>query len=181
MEVASLYGTNMTPVFSGGLVYEYSEEGSHFGLVNVSGSSVTEGQDFTALQSAFKNTPAPTGDGGYKSSGSPSQCPSFSTDFAVQNDTLPAIPDGAKKYMTQGAGTGPGLAGSGSQDAGGASTGTATAGSGKVTATASSSGSSGSGTKASAAGALSVPALTSAPFVGALVIGLSAVLGACLL
>lgn len=170
----------MTPVFSGGLVYEYSEEGSHYGLVTVSGSSVTEGPDFTALQSAFKSTPAPTGDGGYKSTGSASQCPSFSTDFAVQNDTLPAIPEGAKKYMTQGAGTGPGLAGSGSQDAGGASTGTATAGSGTVTATATASSSTGSATK-SAAGALNVPAWSSAPLVGAFVVGLSTVLGACLL
>jgi hypothetical protein len=62
-EVAALYNTEMTSVYSGGLVYEYSEEGSGYGLVNISSSgTVTEGHDFTALQSALKGTANPSGD-----------------------------------------------------------------------------------------------------------------------
>ncbi|KAJ9643825.1 Glycolipid anchored surface protein 4 precursor [Knufia peltigerae] len=34
-EVGTLYGPKMTPVFSGGLIYEYSEEPNNYGLVNL--------------------------------------------------------------------------------------------------------------------------------------------------
>ena len=122
-EVASLYSTDMTPVFSGGLVYEYSEEGTHYGLVQINGDNVTELPDFDALKNAFANTSNPSGDGGYKSNGSPSQCPPASSDWNVTNDALPAIPSLAQKYMTSGAGSGPGLSGPGSQSAGTPSTG----------------------------------------------------------
>jgi 1,3-beta-glucanosyltransferase GAS5 len=122
-EVSSLYSTDMTPVFSGGLVYEYSEEGTHYGLVTINGDNVTEGPDFDALKQAFANTANPSGDGGYKSNGSPSQCPPASADWNVTTDSLPALPSLAQKFMTSGAGSGPGLSGPGSQTAGTPSTG----------------------------------------------------------
>ncbi|KAF2102736.1 1,3-beta-glucanosyltransferase [Rhizodiscina lignyota] len=169
-EVAALYGPQMTPVYSGGLVYEYSQEASNYGLVEVSGdsSSVKERPDFDALQSALEKTPAPSGDGGYKSSGEPSTCPPQSDTWDVSNDDLPAIPSPALKYMQDGAGKGPGLTGPGSQDAGVESSGTATAGSGAVTATSSHSG---------AAGILA-PDFSMAPFACALVLLASTFLGA---
>ncbi|KAH0537679.1 beta-glucanosyltransferase [Glutinoglossum americanum] len=117
-EVASLYSTDMTPVFSGGLVYEYSEEGSKYGLVTINGDSVTEGDDFNALKDAYAATSNPSGDGGYKANGSPSKCPSQSADWNVTTDSLPSIPSPAQKFMTSGAGTGAGLSGPGSQTAG---------------------------------------------------------------
>ena len=172
-EVASLYSTDMTSVYSGGLVYEYSQEPSKYGLVEVSGSSVTELDDFNSLKTAFANTASPQGDGGYNSTGGASTCPTKnSPNWDVDGDALPAIPDGAKKFMTQGAGTGPGLSGGGSQNAGGESTGTATAGSGQATRTgsagsASSTGSS-SGSSSSAAG-LVTPETTYAGLVSMLV------------
>lgn len=127
----------MTSVYSGGLVYEYSEEGSKYGLVTISSSgTVTEGADFTALQSAYKGTANPTGDGGYNSTGGASGCPVKSANWNVTGDALPAIPSAAAAFMKAGAGKGAGLTGAGSQNAGGTSTGTATAGSGSVTATA---------------------------------------------
>lgn len=138
-EVASLYSTEMTSVYSGGLVYEYTEEGSKYGLVTVSGNTVTEGPDFDALKTAFAKTMNPSGDGGYNTTGGASGCPSKSANWNVDDDTLPAIPSAASAYMTKGAGKGAGLTGSGSQNAGGASTGTATKGSGSVSATAKSS------------------------------------------
>ena len=174
----------MTAVYSGGLVYEYTKEGDStqqkFGLVSVSsdGSSVSELPDFSTLQNAYKNTPMPTGDGGYKSSGSPSQCPPSSNTWLVGNDTLPAMPQQAQQYFKNGAGNGAGLGGTGSQDVGAESTGSATAGSGQVTSTASSSATS---TGKSAAGSMHAPEMTIAPIVCGLVVMVSTLLGATLL
>jgi len=146
-EVSSLYSTDMSSVYSGGLVYEYSMEESKFGLVTLDGSTVTPLADYTALKAAFKATSNPSGDGGYNSTGGASNCPAKSANWDVANNDLPAIPEAAKAYMKSGAGQGVGLKGKGSQGgtdvSGGMSTSTASAGSGTVT----SSGSSSSGTK----------------------------------
>lgn len=158
-----MYSDQMTSVYSGGLVYEYSEEGNGYGLVKVSGNSVSETDDFTALQNALKKTPAPSGDGGYKQNGQASQCPAKSSTWEVEDfsgQDLPAIPEGAEKYMKEGAGKGPGLTGTGSQNAGGASTGTATPGSGQVTNSASGTSSASQG----AANAVTLGPIGVAPF-----------------
>lgn len=49
----------MSSVYSGGLVYEYSEEDSGYGLVKINGDSVTENEDFTELMNQFKSNPSP--------------------------------------------------------------------------------------------------------------------------
>ncbi|KAF2858193.1 glycoside hydrolase family 72 protein [Piedraia hortae CBS 480.64] len=142
-EVAALYGKDMTPVYSGGLVYEYSLEDNGYGLVKINGQSVSEQKDFTALQSALKNTPPPQGDGGYQSNGKASNCPPNSKTWQVTSfsgNSLPAMPKDAEQYLKKGAGKGPGFTGEGSQNAGGGSSSTASAGSGKVTETATNSG-----------------------------------------
>ena len=176
-EVSALYNTEMTGVYSGGLVYEYSQESSKYGLVSISGSSVTETSDFTALQSALAHSSNPQGDGGYNQTGGASGCPPLDApNWVVADDSLPALPDPANKYMTQGAGTGPGLAGPGSQNAGTASQGNATQGSGSATAT----GSSASHTK-SGAGHLTIPTTSFAPLICGAVVVLSTVFGASLL
>jgi hypothetical protein len=141
-EVSALYNTEMTGVFSGGLVYEYSEEGNGYGLVTIDGNTVTPNADFTYLQSAYAAQTNPSGNGGASSTSAASTCPTESAEWDVANDDLPAIPAAAEKFMSAGAGTGPGLNGPGSQDSGDAqneSSGTATAGSGEVTATGTSS------------------------------------------
>lgn len=172
-EVASLYSTDMTGVYSGGLVYEYSQEDSHYGLVTISGGSVTELTDFTTLKNAFAGTANPQGDGGYNATGGASGCPPLDIpNWVVANDSLPAIPEPAKKYMTQGAGTGPGLTGTGSQNAGTASSGTATPGSGSASASA---------THKAAAGHLVVSEFSFAPLVAGTVVLVSALFGATLL
>jgi 1,3-beta-glucanosyltransferase GAS5 len=168
----------MTSVYSGGLVYEYSESGNNYGLVTINGNSVTEGPDFKALQSAYQATPAPTGDGGYNSTGGASGCPAQSSTWDVTGDALPAIPSGAAKLMTEGAGKGPGLTGAGSQNAGGVSTGTASAGSGDVTAVSTSTSTSTS--TANAAAMLTGP-MDKSPFVITLIVAGFTVLGAALL
>jgi hypothetical protein len=176
-EVSALYNTEMTGVYSGGLVYEYSEEGNNYGLGTINGNTYTENQDFQALMQAFQKTSNPPGDGGYNSTGGASGCPSYDApNWLVKDDSLPAIPVPAEKYFTQGAGTGPGLTGPGSQDAGTQSTGTATPGSGQVTPT-STSGSTSTG----AAGHLVVPQWSFAPVVCGTVALLSGIFGATLL
>ncbi|KAF1924119.1 glycoside hydrolase family 72 protein [Didymella exigua CBS 183.55] len=134
-EVKSIYSTDMSSVYSGGLVYEYSQEDSNYGLVEISGNSVTELTDFTTLKNAYANATDPSGDGGYKSSGSASVCPTESKTWnvTISADQLPAFPSGASDYLTNGAGTGPGLKGSGSQSSGSSSTDLAGAGDGAVT------------------------------------------------
>ncbi|RDW62596.1 1,3-beta-glucanosyltransferase-2 [Coleophoma crateriformis] len=179
-ETGALYNTEMTGVYSGGLVYEYSSEGNGYGLVTISGSTVTTGSDFTALQSAFANATAPSGDGGYLASGSPSTCPSQSSTWNVTSDALPAIPSAALAYSKTGAGKGQGLTGAGSQNAGETSTGTATAGSGAATQTASGTSSTSSSTSKSAANSLQGPADKKAILVGFVVVA-STFLGTALL
>jgi hypothetical protein len=186
--VSALYDTSkMTPVYSGGLVYEYSEESDNkgFGLVNIKSSTEVEDKDdFTALKKALDATPAPTGDGGYKTDGSPSKCPTKSStwDVDLDDDVLPAMPDVAE-YMKNGAGKAPGLVG-GSQDSGSDKVDTAPAASGAVTTGASDSGSGSASkptdSKGAAAGAL-VPEFSFAPMVCGLVVLVSSLLGGSLI
>ncbi|KAM3066798.1 1,3-beta-glucanosyltransferase [Clarireedia jacksonii] len=177
-EVVSLYGSDMTGVYSGGLVYEYSEEGSKYGLVTIgSDGNITPKDDFDALKSAFQGTANPSGDGGYSSTSKASDCPAQSSTWNVTSDALPAIPSAAAAMMKSGAGKGVGLTGKGSQNAGGTSTGTATPGSGSVTAVASGSA---SATNKSSAGTALAPISKTPMIVGAIVAGFT-VMGAALL
>lgn len=174
----------MTPVYSGGLVYEYSEEGNGYGLVTINGNSVSEQPDFKALMTEYSQN-KPSGDGGYQTDGQPSECPTQSSTWEVKDFTgqeLPAIPSGAVQYMKNGAGKGPGLSGSGSQNAGGASSGTATPGSGSVTAKATNSGAASSASASSAAQALMAGDMAMGPLYacGAVVL-ISTLFGASLL
>jgi hypothetical protein len=91
-EVASLYSSDMTGVYSGGLVYEYAEEGSKYGLVKINGNSVTELDDFNALKTAYAGTPNPQGDGGYNPNGAASKCPTKSSTFNVDSDSSQPSP-----------------------------------------------------------------------------------------
>lgn len=173
-EIASLYSSSMTPVYSGGLVYEYSQEEANYGLVNIAGGQVEELDDFSSLQKAYSGTPAPSGDGGAKSAQSASQCPAKSAHWVVDDTTgnfLPVMPEGAQKYFSSGAGTGPGNSGNtGSQTSGGASTGFAMS-------DGSSTGSSSSSTSKAAAANVRVPEMTIVPFVAGAVMLVSSIFG----
>lgn len=182
-EVADLYNSKMTGVYSGGLVYEYTEEGSDYGLVKLSGNTVTEKTDFTNLAAAFKKTAAPSGDGGYNSTGGASGCPPKSANWNVNGDTLPAIPAGAAKLLKSGTAKGAGLTGKGSQNAGGTSTGDATSGSGSAGAPgdATSSSTPSASTSGNAAAGTHMGAFNKSPlFVSAFVVAMT-IFGAALL
>jgi hypothetical protein len=177
-EVASIYGSDMSAVYSGGLVYEYSQEDSKYGLVTLSGGKVSELDDFTALKNAFSKTPIPSNDGGYKSNGKPSECPTKSNTWNVtmSADQLPAFPKDAQKFLKDGSGAGPGLKGTGSQDAGPATTSLAGEADGAVT-----SGSANAPSQPSKGAAASFrPEFGFAPFVCGAVVLVSTMLGGAL-
>ncbi|KAJ5141204.1 hypothetical protein N7526_002199 [Penicillium atrosanguineum] len=184
-EVSALYSTKMTGVYSGGLVYEYSQESSNYGLVKISGDSVSELPDYDALKTAFDGTKNPSGNGDYNSTGGASGCPVKSApNWDVEGDSLPAIPTPAKKYLTQGAGKGVGFSGKGSQTSGTQSTSTSVSGSDSSSGSGSSTSSSSSGTSTSTNGAsagLKPSAMSFAPVAVGLVTALSSVFGASLL
>ena len=108
-EVAALYSTNMTTVFSGGIAYEYSVEPNGYGIVEIKDGKITPNEDFEELSTAFKNTPNPSGDGEFDSDSTAAECPASSANWEVQDELIPAPPSGIEEFMDNGAGTGPGL------------------------------------------------------------------------
>ncbi|ROV96280.1 hypothetical protein VMCG_07716 [Cytospora schulzeri] len=180
-EVEALMSDDMTPVYSGGLVYEYSEGGSGYGIVSIDGDSVSTKSDFAAYSTALAKNPAPTGDGGFTSTTNSATCPSADSNWLVSDTALPAIPTGAEKYMTKGAGTGPGLKGDGSQNAGGTSTGDASSGSGSETGSGSSSTATSTGGGKKSAGAVGPAPLDKGAFMVTGVVFLFTLVGTMLL
>ncbi|KAF8243285.1 glycolipid anchored surface protein GAS1 [Wilcoxina mikolae CBS 423.85] len=98
-EVKTLYSDLMSGVFSGGLVYEYSQEPNNFGLVEISKDrkSVTKLGDFDALKKQLLAAKNPSGDGGYQTNLKPADCPQKSSNWEADN-TLPSLPTAAEQY-----------------------------------------------------------------------------------
>lgn len=141
-EIEALMSDDMTGVYSGGLMFEYSQGDNKYGIVDIKNEKVSELPEFKAFAAAMKKYPAPSGNGGAATTTHSSPCPTKDSDWDVEGSILPAIPEGAKAYFKDGAGTGPGLKGSGSQNGGGdLSPGDAEPGSGSGTASGSGSGS----------------------------------------
>lgn len=130
-EVAAIYSTQMSAVYSGGLAYEYTVEPNNYGIVELKDGKIETNDDFDTLKEAYSKAKDPSGNGGAKESGTPSKCPPEDDDWQVKGTLLPAIPAKAVDFMKNGPGKAPGLAGSGSHFAGTASSGTAKAGSGE--------------------------------------------------
>ncbi|KAG8937260.1 1,3-beta-glucanosyltransferase gas1 [Tulasnella sp. 419] len=93
-EVAALFGSQMTPIFSGGLAFSYFPAVGGYGMVTISadGSSVTTSDDFNRLQQqysqvSFINTPSRTEAG----SNSQPNCPAQDTNFLASTN-LPDTP-----------------------------------------------------------------------------------------
>lgn len=108
-EVASLFSTDMSSVYSGGIAYEYTVEPNGYGLVELKDGQIQTNEDFDRLADAFAAQQNPEGDGGFSEGNEPSQCPPADEDWEVENDLIPAMPQGAEKFFEDGAGTGPGL------------------------------------------------------------------------
>ncbi|KAM5435585.1 1,3-beta-glucanosyltransferase [Microsporum canis] len=177
-EVKSLYSTEMTGVYSGGLVYEYSQEPSNYGLVEIkdgSNSKPTKLPDYNALKTAFSNVKNPSGDGGYNKNSAASKCPAKNApSWNVDGEAkLPTFPADAQKYMDKGAGDGPGLDGPGSQSSGSKASGPDTSGNGK--------GGSPTSTHSAAAPGFRAPEFAVAPLIALVTVGLSALFGASMI
>ncbi|EPS29668.1 putative beta-1,3-glucanosyltransglycosylase [Penicillium oxalicum 114-2] len=184
-EVAALYDTKMTGVYSGGLVYEYSQEDSNYGLVEIKGNNVSPLSDYKALKAALDKTANPTGDGNYNKTGGANPCPKKnSPNWDVDaSGSLPTIPKPAEKYLKDGAGKGAGFSGKGSQWAGTPSSSNTTGDGSSSSSGSSSSGSSTSGaagtTSSGAAAGLVKPFTVSmAPVAVSLVTVVSTLFGA---
>ncbi|WYZ41536.1 hypothetical protein EsH8_V_000431 [Colletotrichum jinshuiense] len=117
-EMEALMSDEMTGVYSGGLMYEYSMEANNYGIVEIDGTSVEELDEYAAFKSALSKYPAPTGSGGAASTTHSAACPTSDSIWQVDPTKIPTLPSAAEKYMTAGAGEGPGLDGPGSQTAG---------------------------------------------------------------
>lgn len=94
-EVQALFGPQMNDVWSGGIVYMYFQEANDFGLVTVSGNSVSKLADYTYLSSQMAQVSA-TGvnSASYTPSHTvPQNCPSVGSTWAAQATPLPPIAD----------------------------------------------------------------------------------------
>ncbi len=102
--------SNMTGVYSGGLMYEYTMEANKYGIVEIKGGQDKGGVDqtgerkeldeFAAFQSALKKWPAPTGNGGFTSTTKAAACPTQDDHWALDTTTLPEMPSDAKTVCT---------------------------------------------------------------------------------
>jgi hypothetical protein len=105
-EVGALYGTQMTTL-SGGLVYEYSQETSDFGLVVINDNgSVSLRTDYDNLQGQYNklNVTLLESSAAASTSYSPPACSAdlITTEGFSTNFTLPAQPDGTAGLIANG-------------------------------------------------------------------------------
>ncbi|KAK5126316.1 hypothetical protein LTR85_010552 [Meristemomyces frigidus] len=93
-EVQALYGSQMAPVWSGGIVYMYFQEANDYGLVTVSGDTVTTNQDFKNLASQLSNvTVSGTQMSAYTPTNSAASCPTEGSSWAAKATPLPPTPN----------------------------------------------------------------------------------------
>ncbi|KAF5658904.1 1,3-beta-glucanosyltransferase gel2 [Fusarium heterosporum] len=105
-ETQSMYSKQMTPVFSGGVVYEYTEEDNNYGLVKITGDKLRILGDFNRLKNQFakidwKDVQSKSAS---KSAPKPPVCKeSIIKESGFDNNfTLPIIPKDAQKLIDNG-------------------------------------------------------------------------------
>ena len=109
-EVQALYGEPMRGVFSGGLVFEWTEEPNDFGLVQVnSDKSLTLRQDFVNLQGQLNklDISAVTAQNGTATALTPPTCAKALITGSFNNSfTLPTVPPGGQDLINNGVSSG---------------------------------------------------------------------------
>ncbi|KAK1756969.1 protein EPD1 [Echria macrotheca] len=93
-ETTALYSSDMTDVFSGGIVYMYFEEANDYGIVSVSGGQAVTQKDYGPLQTRLASaTPSSTDASSYQPTNKPQACPEITKDWQVKGELLPPTPD----------------------------------------------------------------------------------------
>ncbi|CEP22284.1 PHR2 [Cyberlindnera jadinii] len=92
-EVQALYGKNMTDVWSGGIVYMYFEEENNYGLVTVSGDSVSTLADYSYYSEEINSiSPTSAESSDISTSDATLACPTGFKYWSASTD-LPPTPD----------------------------------------------------------------------------------------
>ncbi|KAH8652063.1 1,3-beta-glucanosyltransferase-like protein [Xylariales sp. PMI_506] len=91
-DTTALYGDEMTPVFSGGIVYMYFEETNDYGIVTVSDGAATTMTNYGVLSSKLAAaTPSSTSSADYTPTNVAQSCPAIANDWQA-NEVLPPTP-----------------------------------------------------------------------------------------
>ena len=100
-EVAAIYGPDMTDVWSGGIVYEWSQQDNSYGLVQVDASgNTTPLQDYQNLKSQLaKVSPKAISMDSYSPNGAASPCPTQDTNWQASSNLPPTPSEGSCKCM----------------------------------------------------------------------------------
>lgn len=106
-EVQAIYGPQMSPVMSGGLVFEYVQEANDYGLVVInSNGSAQLRDDFDALQKQYNllNSTELQSSKPLNTTNIPPTCNSslISSDGFATNFTLPSMPSGVETLIESG-------------------------------------------------------------------------------
>lgn len=105
-ETHSIYGDDMYPVFSGGVVYEYTEEENGYGLVKVDDGKLSILGDFNRLKTQFASLDWESVQSQQPGSSSKeaTSCKSslIKEDGFGSNFTLPEVPPGVQKLINNG-------------------------------------------------------------------------------
>ncbi|CAJ2510528.1 Uu.00g133370.m01.CDS01 [Anthostomella pinea] len=92
-DTTALYSDQMTPVFSGGIVYMFHEEENDYGLVKINGNTATPMKNYGVLQTKLARVaPSSTAMSAYKPTNSAAACPAISENWKVA-EALPPTPD----------------------------------------------------------------------------------------
>ncbi|CAI4049175.1 hypothetical protein N7582_004609 [Saccharomyces uvarum] len=93
-EVQALYGSNMTDVWSGGIVYMYFEETNNYGLVSIDGDDVKTLDDFNNYSSEINSiSPTSANTKSYSATTSDVACPATGKYWSAAT-SLPPTPNG---------------------------------------------------------------------------------------
>lgn len=102
-EVAAIYGPDMSGIWSGGIVYEWSQQDNSYGLVQIDANgNVTPLTDYQNLKAELaKVSPKSVTMDSYSSSAQASQCPAQNENWQASSNLPPTPSEGGCKCMTE--------------------------------------------------------------------------------